>query len=259
MIRDVPLTSRNRHRVKWKNRKTRFVLFNLPPLSLRLSNYIPTSLEGVRKICNAARSSAENRLTECRRYRPWLAQQVAAANSANQQDSPKPTVVALESARRGVLASRVRTRRPRVSPGDRDARADRRRRGSDRPASGSPAVERGTGPGRIDARSTRNRTSHSREPRPEPQPNHHGRRCYRFSLSSSSRTRRNRAIAIAESPRPSYLGGRVIGASGLSRAIANRSREKPHGRRSHSRATRLSDADGGFALPTPSRDTEPHR
>lgn len=174
-------------------------------------------------------------------------------SSANQQDSPKPTVVALKSARRGVSPHECARAYARIR--GRSRREDRSAGFCELPASPGPAVGIcGTGPERIDARSTESYVARrTRGPRLEPQPNHHGRRYYRFSRSSSrtpSRKRYCRGQAVSETSR---RRGQTF-----SRATANRSHEKAQRRRFHSR---------GRACQTPMaasrcrrhRDTELHR
>lgn len=85
-------------------------------------------------------------------YRPLLAQQVAAASGANQQGSPKPTVVALEAARRGVFP-RVRTRARAADRGTAIGGID--------PRSASPTMGRGEEDAeRIGARSAGSLSPH---------------------------------------------------------------------------------------------------
>jgi len=182
-------------------------------------------------------------------------------SGANQQDSPKPTVVALVSARRGAFSrerARARARaRARVCAftSDRDARTDRRDRTSDSPASSSAGLRTSLREeSNVSTRDRRDRSSHS----------------------PASRSSRNRTIMAADvtASLVFLLARHVIVIVDVARTIPREpdpsTRTNSPGAERRARAerdrrgttisraeTRLSDADGGVALPTPSRDAEP--
>lgn len=172
----------------------------------------------------------------------------SAASSANQQDSPKANGRRTRVRATRRLLSRVRTRTARASSGDRDAGADpgsSRDRGSRR--RGRTRRCRRRGRREVAWRRVRRTSRNVSDSRAATEPSWLPMLPL---LSSSSRTpsrNRDRRIAAAAEPplaaESSHAGGFLP-------------RGEPRGRPISLAGTRLSDADGGVALPTPSRDTE---